>query len=710
VAAFLLALVVLPLSEAGCGSASSPASDGGVAGDDGPVAQEDQRESSGGVDAADADQGDAHSDAGGSGDSVMPVFTHEVLEFSEAAGLSACATGEFANPAHEYPAIPIEARFVHQLSFLMTPFMPPWRKSIATHGPLILYSDDFEAIVVSPLDQFFSSLVWFADGAVHLGLHGEIQSTPAGFKHRFIVVRGQGINATIQEWGRLLREDRGKTVVDRYSDLGASHLGYWTDNGAYYYYVTEEGMNEQDTLLALKADMDSAGIPIRYMQLDSWWYFKDGTAGLWPPAGLVLWEPRPELFPDGLAAFQVALGLPLVLHNRWFNKENDYLDDFDFVFEDQMALPTGQGVYDQFMEDAVSWGAITYEQDWLVTQYWGLSWLRAEPGRAETWMGNMDAAASGHGLSMQLCMEGAAHLMDSVDRASYVTVRTSTDYHVDLSKEAYWPQFHIVNMVASSLGLVPFKDNFQSSELHGEAEALVSVLSAGMVGIGDGIGKVVPDIVMRVCRSDGLLLKPDVPAVPVDGMFVPHKRPFIVSTRSKRADLGTTTYVAAFHLARKHPERTAMDRAFTLLSYGEQDVGDMFNFPDEVTDWHLDLADVGVAGKAVAYDWVEGTATLVEGSMEIPQVEHLYGFRYLVLAPILPNGLAFVGEAGKYVTVADRRFSGVETTKTGFLAHVEGVPGEKLSLLAFDATAGKLLEPVEVSIPESGKADVELNR
>ena len=36
-------------------------------------------------------------------------------------------------------------------------------------------------------------------------------------------------------------------------DFSMKHLGYTTDNGAYYYYNTEPGKNYEETILELKA-------------------------------------------------------------------------------------------------------------------------------------------------------------------------------------------------------------------------------------------------------------------------------------------------------------------------------------------------------------------------------------------------------------------------------------------------------------------------
>ncbi|MBM4355989.1 MAG: hypothetical protein FJ109_19740 [Deltaproteobacteria bacterium] len=657
---------------------------------------------------ADAPAGDSGADGS---DATGAGFAVEILTFKLDAPLEGIAVGAFEPPAVEYGRFSVEPRFKHLVNFLMTPFCPPCRVALPTNGPIVLIADDLETLVFSPMDHFFVSYVSFEDDAIRYGVAGEVDVLPAGFEHRFIAVRGQGVNATVREWGRRMLEDRGKLRVDRYADTGLSRLGYWTDNGAWYYYKTEPGMNEEETLLAVKAEADKVGIPYGYFQIDSWWYFKDGEAGLWPPAGLVLWEPQPEKFPSGLSAFHEKLGLPLVAHNRWFAVKNAYLEDFPFVVEETMSLPTSGGVFEKFMSDAKSWGVETYEQDWLINQVQGLKYLRNHVEHASTWMQQLDDAALGEGLTTQLCMPGAAHVMDSIDRKAATTTRTSTDYHLDVSKESYWPQFHTVNMIASALGLLPFKDNFQSSEKHGEAEALISALSAGMVGIGDGLGMARKDIIMRTCREDGVLLKPDRPATPIDKMFLPHERPYTTFTESATPGLGRTVYLAAYLLERENPERSLQDRAWAIMMYDGRDIGELFVFPDEVTDWQVDLpAELEIHGPVVAFDWRTRSVELVEGALSLPPLDHLYDFRYLVLAPVQSNGLALIGDVDRYVTMADRRIAGAEVLPDAIRASLIGNPGEAVALWAFDAIAGKMLVPVEATVGADGTAVIEVGR
>ncbi len=642
---------------------------------------------------------------------VEPAPT--VYAYTVDAALSGLARGTWSEFSYEYEPLPVDARYTHLLTFWPEAFLPPSRVAEPSFGPVILYSDDLDVLVFSPLEHFFESLVTFEDGKLRHGLSGDLEEVPAGFSQRWIKVEGHGLAATIERWGDALRAHHGRARTDRYADTGLSRLGYWTDNGAAYYYATLPDQTAEETLLAVKADGDARGIPYGYFQIDSWWYFKedvDAISGL-ITGGVTAWEPQPVFFPDGLAAFRQRLGLPLIAHNKWFAVANAYQAEHPFVVGEKCSLPTDRGPFDLFMQHCVEWGIETYEQDWLWNQYSYLPWLRQRVGRASQWMADLAGAAADHGRTMQECMPSSAHLLDALDRPAVTTIRTSTDYKAGISKETWWAQFHTVNLLAWAVGLLPFKDNFRSAEAHGLEEALISTLSAGMVGPSDGVGEAVPSVLAATCRADGLLLKPDRPAFPVDAMFLPHQRPYTVHTLSHREGLGDWRYVAAFLLAAKHPERTAMDKTWAALSYAGRDVGSMFVFPDEVTDFRVDLArDLGVTGRVVAYDWHAGTAREVEGTLDLAPIEHLYGSDYVVLVPILANGLALIGEPGKFVTLADRRFTDVVATGDALDVTLEGAPGEQVTLLAWDSVAGRLLEPLTVTLDAAGAGQATLAR
>src|SRR5205085_9373220 len=92
-------------------------------------------------------------------------------------------------------------------------------------------------------------------------------------------------------------------------------------------------------------EMQKLGVPIRYVQLDSWWYSKTTTSasgkkggefknknlprGEWNRyGGLLEYKAHKDLFPDGLAAFQQKLGLPLITHNRWVDRNSFYQERY----------------------------------------------------------------------------------------------------------------------------------------------------------------------------------------------------------------------------------------------------------------------------------------------------------------------------------------------------------------------------------------------
>jgi hypothetical protein len=65
-------------------------------------------------------------------------------------------------------------------------------------------------------------------------------------------------------------------------------------------------------------------------------YFKEG--GNTGKGALLLWEPMPEVFPDGLTPW---LGLPVALHNRYFAVASNYSANYTFLTEPNatLALP-----------------------------------------------------------------------------------------------------------------------------------------------------------------------------------------------------------------------------------------------------------------------------------------------------------------------------------------------------------------------------------
>ena len=82
----------------------------------------------------------------------------------------------------------------------------------------------------------------------------------------------------------------------------------------------------ETVLPKVKAYHEQIGVPFRHWQFDSWFYPKDGSVATGGGGGAVTnWTADPKIFPRGMAHIQSELQLPLVMHNRQWSTESDYI-------------------------------------------------------------------------------------------------------------------------------------------------------------------------------------------------------------------------------------------------------------------------------------------------------------------------------------------------------------------------------------------------
>jgi hypothetical protein len=629
------------------------------------------------------------------------------------------ATGKFERPAFALPALKTPRGYSHVLTFAVEEFVTPTHRPIPTTGPVILFNKNLEVLVLSPLDNFMDALTAPDGGEWRCGFGGLIERIPAGTATKTLVVSGHGVNKTFMEWGRLIQAWHGHHPADPYADVAMSRLGYWTDNGSYYYYRTEPGMNYEDTLLAVKQYADGAGIPYGYFQIDSWWYPKAEIKlkSSHNRGGTLRWEPIPELFPDGLAAFTQKLGLPLVAHNRYTADTSPYCERYAYARGDDPkrrgALPIDPRFWDEIMDNAVKDGIQVYEQDWLYTHIAMIPWLRQGLGNGASWYDAMAGSAAARGLTMQLCMASPEFFMQQLKHNNATHARASHDYKGGLAKSFFWVPFHEASLFAWSVGLWPFKDNFQTTigqratymiipEASPFEEALIAALSGGPVGPSDRIGASDRELIMRTCREDGVLIKPDRPATPIDAMFLGNDnmafggvKPWIISTESAHA-IGAVTYVSAFNI-----------------------------WPGRMVAPSVSLAELGLdpAAKYIVYNWKKRAASVAGPKIKFGRMKSNLAFFY-VITPLLENGMAVIGEPDKFVTLSRKRFPLVEMENGTLNIGIEGVPGEQVKCAVYKAgTAPRAradtsmtadydpisdIQTISISIPPSGRALVTL--
>jgi hypothetical protein len=265
-------------------------------------------------------------------------------------------------------------------------------------------------------------------------------------------------------------------------------------------------------------------------------------------------------------------------------------------------------------------GVTVYEQDWLNDN--------ARPAINLTdprqFLGNMAHAMGKDGVAVEYCMELPGYLLASTRYQDVEAARVAGD-RLEPSK---WTDFLYGSALAHAVGLWPWSDVFMSKEL---PELILSTLSAGPVGVGDALGQIDASNLKRAMRADSVLLKPDVPAQPLDAVYVSDaqgaKAPMIAATRS-----GDEREVFAYPRAQ-----------------GEQEAD-------------VSLRQLGISGPAYEWDWVRQTGGRIAAGGSF-QMSFQDGWAYAVVTPIGSDHLALLGDTAKIVPLARERFPQVTNAR-----------------------------------------------
>jgi hypothetical protein len=522
----------------------------------------------------------------------------------------ACASP--AANSFSFPNIKTYPANLHHLAFSGV-FATPTFEALPEEGPWAFFDDSANAFVISPAANFMvASTAMRPDGTISSGIDSGIPSLPRGFVHQTLLVAGRGIDATFAEWGQTLTSLLGKGVVSNDADASLRSLGYWTDNGATYYYKTEPSLSYPATLNAVKADFDRQGIGLGYVQLDSWFYPK-GVNYAWSDGadGFAQYVADPALFPNGLGEFQRSAGVPLITHARWIDASSPYRT----LFKVSGNVSTDPAYWTQVASYLKGAGVATYEQDWLSGP--ALTEFNLTDGAA--FLDNMAAAMAQENITMQYCMPTPRHVLQSAKYPNLTTIRGSQDRFV---KER-WTPFLFASRLIAAMGAWPFTDNLKSTET---SNLLLATLSAGPVGVGDQIRLMNTANLLRAARADGTIVKPDSPLLPLDASYIDAAqsvdRPLIASAMTNFGDW-TARYV------------------FAYAQGSNRKAG-------------FKPSDLGIAGESYVYDYSRGIGRAVGPGNAIDST--ISGdSQYWIVTPIGRSGMSLVGDTGQFVTLGKKR-------------------------------------------------------
>jgi hypothetical protein len=479
-------------------------------------------------------------------------------------------------------------------------------------SPWLFFDTNYNCYMISPATNFlYANNFKAADNSIYCGIDPAITNFPAGFSHRTMLVIQTGINRTFETWGRAITSLTGKTRVANDAAVELNKLGYWTDHGGTYYYNYDSSKGYIGTLLAVRDEFNSKGVPLGYMQLDSWWYPKGNAQGIY------LYVGSQAIFTNGLAAFQQQLGLPLITHSRWIDTTSPYRAQY--VFSGGVSIDNGFWV--NIMSSIQNAGVVTYEQDWLAVNAVPLENLTDPPA----FLNDMSAAAAANGINMQYCMPFPRHYMQGAQYNNLLTMRVCGDRFSSND----WDDFLFDSRFVSALGAWPWCDVFMSSE---ERNLVLSTLSGGIVGPGDALGAVSAVNLSKAARPDSVLVKPDAALLPID-------RAYVIDVQGQNLPLICST----------HTDHNGFTNYYVYTYARNSSIpGNSFT-----------PAELGMTGTAFVYDYFNQIGTIVSNTSSFAynttMPDNNVGGSYFIVVPIGPSGIAFLGDTNKYVMLGKKR-------------------------------------------------------
>ncbi len=561
------------------------------------------------------------------------------------------------NPRVLFPNFHSGPASLHTFSYADHVFAPPQFRAGQSGSPWLLFDDQLNAAIISPASHFLITTM-NGDGMkkIAVGLNRKIATVPAGFRIRALMVITHGINPAWNLWGDMITRLTGKVRPSNDADWGLRHLGYWTGNGAGYFFNYIPKLGYAGTMLHEIRHLHRRHIPVGYLQIDAWAPVMNRSY----PLNSEIKVSR-SCFPDGMKAFEKQLALPWIFWSSYYPTTSANVPDSRKWINAAKYLKAR--------------GMTTFEEDYLNERY-KTSHFDRHLNRGDKFFGAMAEAMAASHLDIMYCMALPAEIMQGAKYSNVTTCRVSEDFFV----RPRWRNFIFTSRLVSSLGMWPWAESCDSTSKYG---ILLQTLSAGMVGFGDLCGHEDRAHIMPAVRSDGIIVKPDVPLLPTGRSYlnqIQHpRRPIIARTWTDQNGV-RTVYVFAFAAAAKPPMRWTASTIRQPSGYQGYVSISAIPYSKIVADYHRTVsfspAKMGLHGPVCVYNYfthhmvdVPSGGTFV-GRMNTDHVG------YYVCAATGVSGIAFMGDMSQYVGTGRARIPVLSDQPRGLSATVAFAKGE----------------------------------
>eukprot|EP01084_Bolivina_argentea_P102731 184027_1 len=535
------------------------------------------------------------------------------------------------------------------------------------------------------------------------GIEGNLTFIPANYSISFIIsaLENKGIHGAMYKWGDILQKKYQTTKLDPSTDLTVSTLGYYTQNGGYFY-----GGNPLTTSTATKLFEAFVinEIPVGYLQLDPYWYMGGSNTN-----NGFIWIPRTDLFPNGLTDLYNKIGkIPLLLYSSYWtaNKTQNYYNsnyNLSLQFSNSLTFDVGwlQGPiaepigyessynFYRFIISQYSEIMMGFEVDFMDFEYEEFSQLVSGydgmVNGSEQWTKGMNDACFEDKFPIQYCMSLPSYILQSLQYSAVTNAVASEDNFP--SNHNRW-QIAYTALLLSPLNIRPFFDLFWTTSVQPgnkynanmmdcEMDAIISILSTGPVGIADNINMTNKTIINRMVRKDGILLKPSKAITPIDAMYSS------LSSFKPSGEIWTTYSSINGQIESYNILAIDVSNEYKLSFL------DLYPIPNNTDNFYYYLFDdsndsingqcqnntnIAQCGLKI----FNNSQTLNIETPPVPQnnSEHLHSWNLYNLVKIQNNGIILLGEMNKYSNVSPQRFESIETNQNGMNVVVKGARNE----------------------------------
>lgn len=565
--------------------------------------------------------------------------------------------------------------------------------------PLLLHGQASDsALVVGPLTHPLVAVHEVQPSStagsftVRAGIKQSVPELPPGTSHTTVVIAANGRRNAMYGYGDVLLQLSGKSRHSSDDTFVLSKLGYWIDNGAwaYHHIPTANWSNYEDFLLSARETWTALKIPFRYAQFDDWsptlagsdW--DNGTVWAWPPE---------DVIPDGWTSW--FNGTKAVLYNPGWAASSVYREDrerypWEWATDGSMAIPVDVGFWDALFKNFSAMEMVMFEQDFLCWYSSKTNLTDSSLTQGLAFLSSMNEAARKAGIELQWCMGSPAHVLASTMMSQVSNMRATGD-DSPRNDARNVQVLGLSALLIGAAGLGPSRDNVWTSGVQAPncndrygrigcsvenvaAETTLAVLSGGPYGPSDSPMSFNRSLIMRSCRTDGVLLRADAPISVTDAAL--------------RAEFDVPG--AQLNLW------AAPSGGGLQLGLVSVDLAAGVDF--STSDAALVSSDLPATASYLAYDvWANGgkapTAFLPlltpSQPMHIParpapSDDQKLNFTHLVLSRVLPAGWVWLGEPDKVVPASSRRaaLANISTTPTSLRADVTLASGETTAFAA----------------------------